>query len=119
MTLCELGKKKATLNNIELIPELFRHIQELLSRIQAYSEPSVTLADSTLCYILSTLVYSALACLESEAYSKLCETSAMECFANIVNGYNYFRNISNPRSLLHEINIMKFLNTGLIFTPEV
>ena len=43
----------------------------------------------------------------------------MECFAKIVKGCNYFRNISFSRFLLHEINIMSFLNTGHIFTQEV
>ena len=43
----------------------------------------------------------------------------MECFAKIVKGCNYFRNISFSRFLLYEINIMNFLNTSLIFTPEV
>ena len=43
----------------------------------------------------------------------------MECFAKIVKGCNYFRDISFSRFLLYEINIMSFLNTGLIFAPEV
>ena len=43
----------------------------------------------------------------------------MECFAKIVKGCNYFRNISFSRFLLYEINIMNFLKTGLIFTPKV
>ena len=43
----------------------------------------------------------------------------MECFAKIVKGCNYFGNISFSRFLLHEINIMNFLKTGLIFTPKV
>ena len=43
----------------------------------------------------------------------------MECFAKIVKGCNYFRNISFSRFLLCEIYIMNFLNTGLFFTPEV
>ena len=43
----------------------------------------------------------------------------MECFAKIVKGCNCFRNISFSLSLLYEINIMNFLKTGLIFTPEV
>ena len=33
--------------------------------------------------------------------------------------YNYFRSISLPRCLLHEINIMNFFKKGLIFTPVV
>ena len=47
------------------------------------------------------------------------QTSTMECFEKIVNGCNYFRDISFSRFLLYERNIMNFLNTGLIFTPEV
>ena len=51
----------------------------------------------------------------------------MEHFAKVVNGYNYFRksllfrNIGFSPSVLYEkkYSIMKFLNTGLIFTPEV
>ena len=43
----------------------------------------------------------------------------MECFAKIVKGCNYFRNIGFSRFLLYEINIMSFLKTGLILTPEV
>ena len=57
--------------------------------------------------------------MEPGAYSKLCQTSTMECFAKIVKGYNYYRDISFSRFLLLEINITNFLNTGLIFTPEV
>ena len=70
----------------------------------------------TLCNlgIFKTLVYS-----EPGAYSKLCQTSTMECFAKIVKSCNYFCDITYSRFLLYEINIMKFLNTGLIFTPEV
>ena len=47
------------------------------------------------------------------------QNSTMECFAKIVKGYNYFRDISFSRFLLYEINIINFLNTGLIFTPQV
>ena len=43
----------------------------------------------------------------------------MEGFAKIVEGYNYFSNISFSRFLLYEINITNFLNTGLIFTTDV
>ena len=39
-------------------------------------------------------------------------------YAEVVNGYNYFRNTSFSRSLLYEINIINFFNTGLIFTKE-
>ena len=47
----------------------------------------------------------------------------MECFAKIVNGYNYLDNLFSQyqlsRSLLYEINIVIFFNAGLLFTPEV
>ena len=43
----------------------------------------------------------------------------MECFVKIVKGCNYFRDINFARFQLYEINIMNFLNTVLIFTPEV
>ena len=45
----------------------------------------------------------------------------MECFAKIIKGCNYFRNISFSRFLLYEINIMNFLKTStiIIFTLEV
>ena len=33
--------------------------------------------------------------------------------------HNYFRSISLPPSLLHEINIMIFFNAGLMFTLEI
>ena len=60
------------------------------------------------------MVYS-----ELGAYSKLCQTSTMECYAKIVKDCNCFRNINFSRFLRYEINIMNFLNIGLIFTPEV
>ena len=56
-------------------------------------------------------------------YLEPCQTSTF--FASIFNGYNYFTNYIDFRStslrrfLLHEINIIYFFNTGLIFTPEV
>ena len=51
------------------------------------------------------------------SYSELCQTATMQHFARIVNGYNYFRNISFSRSLLYEKNV-NFYNAGLLFTPE-
>ena len=56
---------------------------------------------------------------EPETCSELYQTSMMNCFEKIVKGYNYFCNISFSSSPFYEINIMNFLNTGLIFTPEV
>ena len=123
------------------------HIQELFRQIQIYSEPCVTLAClqpwyiqysgtfrtrsifRTLAYsqpwyihnpgIFRTLVYS-----KSEAHSEPCQTPTISVFRKqlmatiIFTNYNYFCSISQPRSLLDEININLF-NTGLIFTPEV
>ena len=43
----------------------------------------------------------------------------MECFAKIVKGHYYFRDISFSRFLLYDFNIINFLNTGLIFSLEV
>ena len=63
--------------------------------------------------IFKALVYS-----ERNAYSESCQTSTLAHFLKIVYGYNYFRNISIPRPLLYEINIMNFFS-DLIFTPEV
>ena len=53
------------------------------------------------------------------AYSKLNQTSTMEGFAKIGKGCYYFRNISFSGFLLYEMNIISFLKTGHIFTPEV
>ena len=51
-------------------------------------------------------------------YLEPCQTSSIQHFAKMVNGYNYFRNISFSRSLLYEKNV-NFHNAGLIFTPEL
>ena len=70
--------------------------------------------------IFRTLAYS-----EHEEYSELFQTSTVEHFSKIVNGYNYFRNynylcnISFSRSAFYKINIMSFIKTGLIFTSEI
>ena len=76
----------------------------------------------TLCNpgIFKTFVYLESGHIQNlEHIQKLCQTSTMECFAKIVTGCSYFRNISFSRFLLYEINIMNILNIGLIFTPEV
>ena len=49
------------------------------------------------------------------AYSKACQN----IFDSVLRNYHYIRDISFSRFLLYETNIIKFLNTGLIFTPEV
>ena len=66
--------------------------------------------------MLTTLAYS-----ESEAPSEPCQTSTIDLLTSIIiyANYTYFRNTSFSGSLLYEINIMIFLITGLIFTPEV
>ena len=79
--------------------------------LRNYSDIFRTLCNSG---ILKTLVYS-----EPEPYSKSWQISSMECFARIVNGFNYFRNISFSCSLLYKTNIMHSFNTGFIFSPEV
>ena len=56
---------------------------------------------------------------EPGAHLKPCQASIMECFVKIFKDCHYFRNISFSVTLLYEINIMNFLNTGLIFSPEV
>ena len=43
----------------------------------------------------------------------------MECSAKITNSCYHFPNTSCSPSLLSEINIVNFLNTGLILTPEI
>ena len=47
------------------------------------------------------------------------DEAMMRTLAIIVNSQNYFRSISLPRSLRHEISIIHFLNKGLISNPEV
>ena len=71
--------------------------------IQTYSEPCVTLAYSEPCYIQNPGIFRTMTYLEPEAYSELCQTSTMERFAKIIDGYNCFRNISLSLSLLYEI----------------
>ena len=75
----------------------------------AYSEPD---AYSEPWHIQNPGVFRTL------AYSEPCQTSTMQHFAKIVNGYNYFRNISISCSLLYEKNV-NFYHAGLIFTPEL
>ena len=42
----------------------------------------------------------------------------MERFARIVNGYDYFCNISFSRDSFYEKDVM-FLNADIVFTPKV
>ena len=73
-----------------------KHIQNpSIFTILIYSEPWYP-------SIFRMLAYS-----KPEACLEHCQTSEMKRFVNVVNGYNYFRCISLPRSLLHEINAIK------------
>ena len=84
---------------------IFRHIEgykQAYSRIiQAHLGILRTLCNSN---IFKTLMY-----LEPEAYLESCQPSTLEFLAKIVNGYNYFRNISFLRFPPYEMNIMSFL----------
>ena len=53
-----------------------------------------------------------------EAYSEHCQRYQLMTKIIYAN-YSCYLNISFSRSLLYEMNIMDFFNTGLIFTPEV
>ena len=75
---------------------IIKHIQELFKQIQAYSEPFVTLTYLEPKYIWNQKY------IQNLVYSEPCQTSTMERFAKVVNGYNYFRNITFLRSLLCE-----------------
>ena len=95
--------------HIQAYSHLFRYNQTYPGIFQAYSELE---ACSEPWHIQNSGVFTAL------EDSEPCQTSTLERFANIINGYNYFRNISLSRSLLCE-KTMYFCNTCLIFTPEV
>ena len=92
--------------HIQPYSDIFRHDQAYRGNIQTHSGIFRALCNPE---IFRTLVYS-----EPLAYSK-----PEERFAKKVNDYNYIRNLCFSLSLLYEINIMVFFNTGLIFAPEV
>ena len=73
--------------------------------IQAYPGINQTYSESW--YIQNPRIFRVLIFSKSEAYSEPCQTSTMKRSAEIVNGCNYFRSISLPCSLPHEINIMR------------
>ena len=125
---------------------MISHIQELFRYIQVYSEPCVilaylepwylqnpdifkirsilrTLAYSQPWYIQNTGIFRTLRYSKSKPCSERCQTSMMKCFAKVVRGYNYFHNYnyfhSKLAALSHEINIMIFFNTDIIFTLHV
>ena len=82
---------------------MFRSL--VYSELDVYSDP----------VFFRTLAYS-----EPEACSESYLTASLKRFAKIVNGSNYFpnnhsRNIIFSHSLLYEINIINFVNTGLFF----
>ena len=118
--------KKKSFRQIQLYSDIFRHIharscvirhiEELLKRIQAYSEPCVTLAYLER-QIFRTLAYSEPWYIQNKEYLEPWQTSSMDHFAKKVSRYNYFRNINFSRSLLCEKK--NLFNTRLIFTPEV
>ena len=94
---------------------IIMYILKLFKYIQAYSEPCIiTLAYLKLLYIQNpgifrtrtisrTLVYSGLWYIqnagifriftEPKAFNETCQTSAIECFARIVNDYTYFHKL--------------------------
>ena len=97
---------------------IFRHNRAYLGTLKAYSEPCVTLACSEPSYIQNPGIFRIRGIFKTLVYSEPCQTFTMERFAEIVNEYNYFRNISFSRSLLYEMNIMNYFRTYIIFTPK-
>ena len=91
---------------------MFRHIQALMGIFRNTSGIFITLCNPS-----SKLWNQGI--FRTRDISKLWQTSIMECFAKIVKGCNYFRDISFSRFLLYEINTINFLNACLIFIPEV
>ena len=89
-----------------------RHIQELFKHIWAHSKPSVTLAYSKPWYIQNRGIF------RTRRMFRILSNTYVGVFCENSWDYNYFRHPSS-RSLLYEINIMIFFNTGLIFTSEV
>ena len=83
---------------------ILRHIHEFSRHIQTYSGSYLTLAYAKPWYIQNPGMF---------------RTRGIFNPIIIFSNYNYFLNINFPCSLLHEIYIMIFFNTGLIFTPEV
>ena len=127
-----------TLPHIRAYSNIFRHNQAysgIIQLIQAFLEPCVALTYLEPWYIwirgifrtrsiFRTVVHSEHWHIQNPgvfktlAYSEPRQTATMHHFAKIVNGYNYFRNISFSGSLLYEKNL-NFYNAGLIFTPEL
>ena len=81
--------------------------------LQSYSEPCLTLAYSEPWYIQNNQKHI------QNPVKYLGWSILRKQLTSIIILANYFRKISFLRSLLYEINIVIFLNAGLIFTPEV
>ena len=117
--------------HIEALSGIFRHIQKLSWHIQAFSKPFMTPIYLQPWYIwirgifgtrsiFRTVVHSEPWHIQNPgvfrtlAYSEPCQTSTMQHFTKIVNGYNYFCDISFSRSLLYEKKC-EFLYCGSTF----
>ena len=81
--------------------------------LQSYSEPCLTLAYSEPWYIQNNQRHF------QNSVKYLGWSILRKQLTAIIILANYFRKISFLRSLLYEINIVIFLNAGLIFTAEV
>ena len=56
--------------------------------------------------------------IESEAHSQLCQTSTVEYFAKIVNGFNYFQEKLHPRDIGHAGVLNMFLRIYSNYIPK-
>ena len=110
---------------MKVYSRIFWHIQTYLniSKAQASSEPSVTLAYLEPWHIQNKKHILSRDILRTVAYSELwyiqnpVKHLLWSVFAKIVNVYNYFDSISFSSFLLYEKYY--FFNTGLICIPEV
>ena len=83
-----MGKSKAKAIQADL--GIFRHNLVYPEIIQAYSGIFRNMVYSQPWYIQNPRMFRMLLYSKSEAYSELCQTSAMKHFAKIDNGYDYF-----------------------------
>ena len=94
------------LNNGSFIQELFGHIQNPvylgIFKTMVNSEPWHTQNHSEPWHIQQPGIFRTLTYSEFEAHSEPCQTSTMQRFAKVVNGYNYFHRIS-----FHVLYLMK------------
>ena len=101
MEKCKTKSHWGRFRHINAHSGIFRHNQTYSGISQAYSSIFRTLFHIS---IFRTLAYSEPDyIIKPEVCSELCQTSTMQRFAKIVNGYNYFRNINYSHSLLCEI----------------